>query len=1047
MIYKSSGPINLENFNVFTKSLNILWSTSFTPIFFKRTGNKNSCKLPHIFYLFISISIVFPEIPQASTLQEQGNYQLRLSPEETKWLRDNPEVTFTGDPNWLPYEAFTQTGEYIGIVSSHLELISEITGLKFIMSPSKTWTESTQKAKDGIVDILSETDDSDLKSHLNFTSPYLSNPIVIAMGINEHYVENITSIANIRIALIKDYGYASKIKRKYSHINFVTVDNIQDGLISVSTGKVDALLCTLALCSYTINELGISDVKITGKTEFNTKLAFGIQKDKPLLLSILNKAINTIPQGEQQLILDKWIKHDYVEKIDYTPAYIISLIALFLLSVFAYWNRRLTQEINLRQKIEEQLKLSSDTNERFRILFFESPVGHAVNQLSTGKFISVNDSFANITGYTLDELNQLSYWDLTPKRYAKDEEAQLKSINEKGCYGPYEKHYINKDGSFVAVRLNGSLITDPNGEKFILSVVENITDYEKAKDKLRLSSLVLENSSEAMIITNENNQIIAVNPAFTKITGYRFDEIRGENPGRFKSGKHDSNFYNDMWNKINETGQWQGEVWDKRKNGEIYAKWLTINTIKDKNDVITRYVALFSDITERKMSEETIWKQANFDSLTGLPNRNMFHDRLKQEIAKSNRGNLTLALLLIDLDQFKEVNDTLGHDKGDLLLKIAAKRIQECLRATDTVARLGGDEFTIILPELHDNQNADVISQNLITTLAEPYQLEEKIVHISASIGITIFPSDATEIESLIKNADQAMYAAKNMGRNRFSHFTQSLQDIAQNRLHLSNDLRIALSSNQFKVFFQPVVDLSTNTICKAEALLRWSHPERGMVPPNDFISIAEDIGVINEIGDWVCQESKQWKECWSSKFDMDFQISVNMSPVQFKIDREKFGNGWLFSDNNIDPRNKNIIIEITEGLLLNADPEVLDKLHRLKDAGAQVAIDDFGTGYSSLSYLKKFDIDYLKIDQSFIRNLENDSNDLALSEAIIVMAHKLGLKVIAEGVENIEQHEILSSAGCDFAQGFLYAKPIPPEEFEMMLEEQKSIKGISNTQ
>ncbi len=995
-------------------------------------------------YLFILAPLTVSA--QGDALSKQKS--LELTEKEAAWVRANPEVWFTGDPNWLPYEAFTEQGEYIGIVSEHLKLISDATGLKFRFSPSKTWTESTEKAKKGLVDILSETDDSDLKSHLDFTRSYLSNPIVIAMRINENYVENVNAIADKRIALIKDYGYAAKIRRKYPDIKFVTVENIQDGLVSVSTGKVDALFCTLALCGYTIHELGINDVKITGKTGFDTKLALGVRKNMPELLSILNKAISSIEAGQQQSILDKWIKHEYVEKTDYTLVFIIIIISLSLLSIFYYWNRRLFKEIELRKGAETKLIASSELNERFRILFYESKVGHALNNLKTGAFLSVNGTFAEITGYTLDELNRLSYWDLTPKRYAKEEAAQIKSLNDTGAYGPYEKHYIHKSGKLVAVRLNGSLITDTNGEQLILSVVENISAYAEAKEKLRLSSLVLENSSEAMLITDQDNRIIAANPAFTKTTGYTFEEIEGKDPGSFKSGKHDNEFYREMWNAIRETGQWQGEIWDKRKDGELYAKWLTIDTIKDDTGAIIRYVALFSDITERKHSEEIIWKQANFDELTGLPNRNMFRHRLQQEIMKSESKGLTFSLLLLDLDTFKEVNDTLGHDRGDMLLKIAAKRISNCVRESDIVARLGGDEFTVILPGKSNQNEIDSISEKLVATLSDPYHLEDEVVHISASIGITVFPDDAIAIESLIKNADQAMYASKNKGRNRYSRFTQSLQDEAQKRLRLSNDLRAALPGNEFRLYFQPIVDLSTNKITKAEALIRWMHPERGMVPPLEFIHLAEDIGIISDIGDWVCLQAQQWNDRWSNMYDDRFQISVNMSPLQFKVPTDKFGNGWLSTrtgTKHSSKDNNNLIIEITEGLLLNAETEVLDKLHLLRDAGIEVAIDDFGTGYSSLSYLKKFHIDYLKIDQSFIRNLENDSNDVALSEAIIVMAHKLGLNVVAEGVETRKQHEIITNANCDFAQGYLYSRPVPPEEFEQLLVSDNVSKNYKN--
>ncbi len=966
--------------------------------------------------------------------QTEGASKAVLTENEALWLSKHPKVTFTGDPNWLPYEAFDKNGEYIGIVSQHLKLISQATGITFEMSQSETWTESTIKAKSGAVDVLSETDDSDLKSHLTFTQPYLSNPIVIAMRIEEHYVENIRNIGNRRIALIKDYGYTSKIRRQYPDIDFITVADIQDGLVSVSTGKVDALLCTLALCSYTIHELGINDVKITGKTEFDTKLALGVQKNLPELLSILNKGIDKITQGQQQGIIEDWIKHDYIEKVDHTISYLIAIISLAIISIVVYVNRRLMREAELRKEAEAQLQESSDTNELYRTLFYGSAIGHAVNNLETGNFLSVNQCFANITGYELDELNALSYWDLTPQRYEKEEEQQLTDLNTKGSYGPYEKHYKHKDGHEVAVRLNGSCVTGSNGEQLIISAVEDISAYEEVKSKLRLASLILENSSEAMVITDENNCIVTANPAFTQISGYELSDVVGKNPGHFKSGRHKKEFYQKMWESLNENDHWQGEIWDKHKNGENYAKWLTINAIRSEDNTVSRYVAVFSDITHRKIAEETIWRQANFDSLTELPNRNMFHHTLQEKITNASRTNASLALLLIDLDEFKQVNDTLGHDMGDQLLQLASKRIVSSVRKTDFVSRLGGDEFTIILNDYQSTNNVEIITQKIISRLSEPYELEDEVVHGSASIGITYFPQHAESIKALIKNADQAMYAAKNQGRNQYACFKQELQDHAQKHLRLSQDLRAALTKDQFQVYFQPAMDLRTNQISKAEALIRWHHPENGLVPPLEFIPIAEAIGVINEVGNWVYHESFEWKQRWNEMFDIDLQISVNMSPAQFKVSNDEFAKEWLSLPNNGNQKKQNIIIEITEGLLLNSDPEVLNKFLRLHDAGLEVAIDDFGTGYSSLSYLKKFDIDYLKIDQSFVRNLENDDNDLALSEAIIVMAHKLGIKVIAEGVETKAQEAILTEAGCDFAQGYLYSKPVPADQFESFL-------------
>jgi len=426
--------------------------------------------------------------------------------------------------------------------------------------------------------------------------------------------------------------------------------------------------------------------------------------------------------------------------------------------------------------------------------------------------------------------------------------------------------------------------------------------------------------------------------------------------------------------------------------------------------------------------------------LTGLPNRNMFHDRLKQEMIKVDRNKRSLALLLIDLDQFKEVNDTLGHDAGDLLLQEAGRRISNCVRHSDTVARLGGDEFIIILPEFHDNRNVEDVAQKVIRELEKEYHLGDEIIHISGSIGITLYPGDAGDIDSLLKNADQAMYAAKKKGRHCFSYFTQSLQDAAQKRLRITSDLRSAQNSRQFEVYFQPIIDLKTEYIVKAESLLRWHHPVQGLVSPMEFIHLAEETGLINDIGDWVFKQSAQKANDWSNRLASDFQVSVNMSPVQFKQDTDLFIKEWQDYLHEHKISGKNVAVEITEGLLLDAEPEVIDKLLWLRDAGIQVAIDDFGTGYSSLSYLKKFDIDYLKIDKSFVKNLENSANDITLCDAIIVMAHTMGLKVIAEGVETKGQKKILTDAGCDFAQGYLFSKPVPAEEFEEILKAEQTI-------
>jgi diguanylate cyclase (GGDEF)-like protein/PAS domain S-box-containing protein len=691
------------------------------------------------------------------------------------------------------------------------------------------------------------------------------------------------------------------------------------------------------------------------------------------------------------------------------------------------------RDITERKQIEAALRASEL---RLREITELMPVTLFVKDAAS-RFIMLNKAGESQFGVTLDELRGTDGSQFFPAEQMTHFLATDAKVFATGRVVDIEEIVWNveqKQNRQIRT-LKKPLYDETGAPLYLICMTIDITEHKQLLDSLRLSSLVLENSSEGMLVTDENNLIIAVNPAFSSITGYSFDEVQGKNPKILSSGRQDKAFYQAMWQELNTTGHWQGEIWDKRKNGEIYAKFLTINTIRNEAGSVYRYVALFTDITEKKQSDELIWRQANFDMLTELPNRQMFSDRLKQEIMKSERAHLPLALLLIDLDEFKEVNDTLGHAMGDILLQEAALRIADCVRATDTVARLGGDEFTVVLSQLADNTRAEDIAQKILAKLAEPYHLGSKVTYISASIGITLYPNDATDIESLIKNADQAMYLSKSQGRNRFSYFTPALQEMAQKRLGLTNDLRGALAANQFQVYYQPIVELATGNIHKAEALIRWHHPERGMVSPAEFIPLAEETGLIVEIGFWVFKEAVHQVSHWKKLFNEAFQISVNRSPVQFQ---NHLGLNYLPIITYLDElqlSGRSIVFEITEGLLLDAHSGVTDTLIKFRDEGIQVALDDFGTGYSALSYLKKFDIDYLKIDKSFVDHMATDASDLALCEAIIVMAHKLGLKVIAEGVETEAQRRLLADSGCDYAQGYLFSKPVPPEEFEKLLE------------
>ncbi|WP_323012486.1 putative bifunctional diguanylate cyclase/phosphodiesterase [Castellaniella sp.] len=562
-----------------------------------------------------------------------------------------------------------------------------------------------------------------------------------------------------------------------------------------------------------------------------------------------------------------------------------------------------------------------------------------------------------------------------------------------------------------------------------------------ADRQAEIAALVYRNTSEGMLVLDSKGFILDVNPAFVSLRGRAQSDVVGRHVRCLNSPCHDREFYRTMWRSVMETGCWQGEHWGQHVNGELYPEWLSINTSFGDDGEVHRRVMIFSNIAEIKQAEAIIWKQANFDRLTDLPNRQMFHDRLEQSIRKARRAGGRIGLLFLDLDRFKEINDTLGHAMGDDLLKEAARRISACVRQSDTVARLGGDEFTVLLDDIHENRDIQRLTDAILKALSQPFNLGVETVFISTSIGVTFFPDDATDAETLLNNADQAMYSAKADGRNRSHYFTSSMQERAQTRMRLVNDLHLALDQQQFSLVFQPIVDLHGGRVAKAETLLRWHHPVRGLVSPAEFIPLAEETGIIRALGDWVFHEATSQVAQWRSQFDQDIQISVNISPAQLRHEGLDLPS-WASHLAHLGLLPQHVIVEITEGLLMDSDDErIRQQLEAFRQTGVRVALDDFGTGYSSLSYLRKFNIDFLKIDQSFVANLHSGSADHALCEAIILLAHKLGLKVVAEGIETADQYALLAQAGCDYGQGFLFSRPLAAPAFEALLSSQADLR------
>jgi diguanylate cyclase (GGDEF)-like protein/PAS domain S-box-containing protein len=528
--------------------------------------------------------------------------------------------------------------------------------------------------------------------------------------------------------------------------------------------------------------------------------------------------------------------------------------------------------------------------------------------------------------------------------------------------------------------------------------------------------------------------ITFVNPKMALLLGCEIEDMLEQPLARFMDEEGRARFESHDVRRTHAQGE-RAELKFLRVDG--LALWTSTATtpIVDAAGHYTGALGLVSDITRQRASAERIWHQANYDELTGLPNRHMFRDRLRQEMHKADRGATFLALLFIDLDRFKEVNDRLGHAAGDALLAGAARRIKACVRATDTLARLGGDEFTVILSGLGRVASVDRIAQNIVDTLARPFEFggeRGECAEVSASIGIALYPTDARELEPLLTCADQAMYASKNAGRNRYSYFTSSLQEAALARQQLASDLREAIAGQQFEILYQPIVSLQSGAVHKAEALLRWRHPVRGLLAPAEFIPFAETNGLIVEIGDWVFREAARQVQRWQQTIAPGFQVSVNKSPVQFRRDATLY-QGWLDYLSNLALPPQSMVVELGEGALLDGADKVVERLGQYRTLGLQVALDHFGTGYASLAHLKRYDIDFVKIDPSCAATLETDGGEYALYEAMVAMAHKLGLKVVAEGVETAAQRALLRQVGCDYAQGYIFGHPMTADELEAL--------------
>ena len=706
----------------------------------------------------------------------------------------------------------------------------------------------------------------------------------------------------------------------------------------------------------------------------------------------------------------------------------------FLIMSLRHINRNTYDNIVLRIEAAEREETVKTSEERYRLLLGHSPVG--IFHYDTNLIITYsNNHFAEILRNTTEHLIGLDM------KRLKDQ-AVLPTLSQalNGEIGNYEGHYsATFSKADIWIFMTCAPFQDSNGRIVGgIGIVQDITERKLSEAGLRIAATVFE-AQEGMIVTDANAVILRVNYAFTDITGYSSEEVIGKKPSILNSAHQDANFYAELWKKLKITGRWEGEVWNRHKNNHSYPVYLIISAVKDRNGIVTHYVVTFSDITLRKTAEEEIKSLAFYDPLTKLPNRRLLQDRIHQALASSARSGLVGALLLIDLDNFKALNDTLGHDIGDLLLQQVAQRILSCVREGDTVARLGGDEFVVMLEGLSEHaleatEQTEVIGEKIIAALNQPYLLKAHEYHNTPSIGAALFDDQHEAMDDLFKQADIAMYQAKKAGRNTLRFFDQAMQDNINARAALEGELRKALERRQFQLYYQIQVDDAGQPL-GAETLIRWVHHERGIISPAQFIPLAEETGLILAIGQWVletaCAQLKAWEQ---DALTLELALSVNVSAVQ--LHRADFVAQIKAAVQQYAINPKLLKLELTESMLLEDIEGIIAAMIALKEIGIQFSLDDFGTGYSSLQYLKRLPLYQLKIDQSFVRDIAIDSGDQAIVRTIMAMATSLGLNVIAEGVETQEQRHLLFNSGCTNYQGYLFGKPLPIEQFDVLLKQ-----------
>jgi diguanylate cyclase (GGDEF)-like protein/PAS domain S-box-containing protein len=962
--------------------------------------------------------------------------RLNFSKKEKLWIYKHPIVTYS-EIDWKPL-SIIENSTMKGIIGDYLNLVSERTGITFKYIPSDSWPHVLEQFKDKKIDLVPGVGSSPQEMALGSISEvYASYPMAIVTGEEYSFLDSLEDLKGKVIAVPKYYTSYNFIVKHYPNIKLLETQNIEEALLLVQSGKADAFVGHLATSLYALSSLNLRDLKISGTTSFIFEHRYLIQDKYPELVSIINKALKSINEHERNSINANWIRTKVEKKIDESIIWKMFLFMLLVTSLFLWRQRTLKSHNKELKKLKERNDLAIDGNK---------DVIWDWNLLTNSLYVSPR--WKGIVGYREGEV----FYEI--KRWKKlihpdDLRDVLSDISEnikgKTQYLDNVHRLKHSSGDWIWIRIRGKTHYDSDGQAIRMTGTHtDVTQERKQELKYNLLAQMVEQTHDSVIATDLEGLVTNWNKGSEILLEYSAKEM---------IGKHIKNIYpSEDYEKLldnikilQKEEEYHGVVRLVKKSGTIIFANLSLSILKDSNDEPYGMVGYSQDITERKKTEDILHEQKNMldyqahhDALTGLPNRMLFMDRLHQAIEKAKRNKTEIAIFFIDLDRFKQINDSLGHDIGDRVLNIITKRLNDVMRQEDTLARLGGDEFTIIMENLKNSQDASILADKILKVLEEVMLVDGHNLYISCSIGISVYPKDENDALNLLKDADAAMYRAKDEGRNNYQFYSAEMTELAFERVVMETSLRQAIKNEEFVVYYQVQMDARTDTLIGMEALVRWNHSIMGLVSPAKFIPLAEDTGLIVEIDRLVMKQAMKQFMIWHNQGLNPGTLALNLAIKQ--LENVNFLNILHNTMQEYGFQPEWLELEVTEGDVMKNPEEAIVKLKAIHDLHVAIAVDDFGTGYSSLSYLKRFPITKLKVDQSFVRDIPQDEEDSAIVKAIIALGKSLNLNLIAEGVEILEQKEFLVENGCYNIQGYFYAKPLSAKEMEEFLKDAKRV-------